>query len=27
MSVIAVFANITAFARINHCRRLLKGTK
>lgn len=24
MAVIAVFANITAFARINHCRRLLK---
>lgn len=23
MAVIAVFANITAFARINHCRRLL----
>lgn len=27
MSVIAVFANITAFARINHCRRLLKNKK
>lgn len=25
MAVIAVFANITAFARINHCRRLLKS--
>ncbi|MCM1076864.1 MAG: CDP-alcohol phosphatidyltransferase family protein [Bacteroides sp.] len=24
MGVIAVFANITAFARINHCRRLLR---
>lgn len=27
MGVIAVFANITAFARINHCRRLLKNRK
>ena len=27
MTVIAVFANITAFARINHCRRLLKDRK
>lgn len=27
MAVIAVFANITAFARINHCRRLLKNSK
>lgn len=25
MTVIAVFANITAFARINHCRRLLSN--
>lgn len=27
MSVIAVFANITAFARVNHCRRLLANRK
>lgn len=27
MGVIAVFANITAFARINHCRRLLSNKK
>ncbi|MCM1355519.1 MAG: CDP-alcohol phosphatidyltransferase family protein [Staphylococcus sp.] len=27
MTIIAIFANITAFARINHCRRLLSGKK
>ncbi len=25
MAIIAIFANLTAFARINHCRKALKG--
>ena len=27
MTVIAIFANLTAIARINHCRKLLAGRK